>query len=93
MTFKEALDRQNCVRIPVWVVTIIVTLVIALSGFTWSQASTQSRIISTLENQGDKLNKFETSINEKASRAEVVETKAHLIRIEDKLDRLIERAR
>lgn len=89
MTLKDI--KENNVRIPVWLITLLVPVFVSLSGFSIYQVRTQERILNTLENHSEIIQKLEKTVEEKAAKTELLDQKSHLIRIEDKLDRLIER--
>lgn len=82
---------KNCVRIPIWIITLLTPLILSLVGFVMYQTQVQQRILNTLEFHDRKLNIIEAKVELQVSQREVKDLKAYMIRIEDKVDRLIER--
>lgn len=92
MTWKEAMEKQQSVRIPVWLITLIIPLMGTLGGFLVYQAKQQQNIFNTLQHQAEAIKEIKIDLNEKASKSEMIEVRTYMMRIEDKLDRLIEKS-
>lgn len=90
MTVKEV--GSKCVRIPVWIITLLIPIFFTAIGFTINTAKTQQEIITKLEQAEVNITSLQFQMNDKASTNEVHDLKVSLQRMEDKLDRLIERS-
>lgn len=79
---------NNHVKIPIWIVTLAVTVILAVSGFAWNQARIQSRVLNTLEVHDREVTWLKNST---VGRTEFDRVEKHILRVEAKLDRLIEK--
>jgi len=81
---------KNDVKIPVWMFAIIVTLMLALLGFTAVNATNRQQVVqNTIEITNIKNNEIKQLQTDKADKAEVVTIQTTLVRIENKLDNYI----
>lgn len=78
---------QPCIKVPVWLITVLVAVAIPLSGFTIYQLQTQSRILNTLEYHAEAIQELKATM---APAYQVSIMQKQLNRIEDKVDRIIE---
>lgn len=88
MNVVKSLHKVDAISVPVWVVTLLVTLFLGLSGFAWNQSSVQSKIINTLDTHDKEITTMKGTV---ATRHELLKMEDHMLRIENKLDRVIEK--
>lgn len=94
MTLSEALkdSRQPYIKIPVWAVTALLPVFIALVGFTVKVSVHQAKTQTDLRNQMELTRDIRVDLADKVNRNEFNELRTYMLRIEDKLDRLIEKS-
>lgn len=77
---------QPCIRVPVWLLSVLIPVIITIIGYSSYQIKTQSRILSTLEQHTEEIKELKTS---RAYNIEVSTMRGQLNRIEDKVDKLM----
>lgn len=78
---------RNDIKIPIWMFGIVVTLMLALLGFTAVNATSRQQIVqNTLEITNIKNNEIKTLQSDKADKSEMKQVQITLLRIEGKLD-------
>jgi hypothetical protein len=89
MTKNENILKSD-VKIPVWMFAIIVTLMLALLGFTAVNATYRQQVVqNTIEISNIKNNEIKQLQSDKADKVEVITIQTTLVRIENKLDNYI----
>lgn len=76
-----------CIKVPIWLVTVIIAVAIPLIGFIVYQLQTQATILNTLESHAATIKELKENI---APVYQVSSMQRQLNRIEDKVDRMIE---
>lgn len=76
-----------CIKVPIWLVTVIIAVAIPLIGFIVYQLQTQATILNTLESHAAAIKELKENI---APVYQVSSMQRQLDRIEDKVDRMIE---
>jgi len=85
-------DRiAKCLTIPVWVITLIIPVFITIMGALIVYTNAQSAQIEKLQHQSEIVKEMRIEIADKVSRTEFNEIRTYFLRLEDKVDRLIER--
>ena len=77
----------SCIKVPIWLVTVVITVAIPFVGFIVYQLQTQATILNTLESHADTIKELKENI---APVYQVSSMQRQLDRIEDKVDRMIE---
>jgi len=81
--------RQD-IKIPVWMFSIIISIMLALLAFTAANATMRQQVNQNqLEITNMKNNEIKNLQADKADKAEVVQIQSTLVRIENKLDAFI----
>jgi hypothetical protein len=81
---------KNEIKIPVWMFSILLTIMLGLLGFTAANATNRQQILQNgIEITNIKNNEIKTLQADKADKAEVVQMQSSLVRIENKLDQWI----
>lgn len=84
---------KNEIKIPVWMFSILLTIMLGLLGFTAANATNRQQILQNgIEITNIKNNEIKTlqaDKADKADKAEVVQMQSSLVRIENKLDQWI----
>jgi hypothetical protein len=89
MTENQNILKSD-VKIPVWMFGIILTLMLALLGFTAVNATSRQQVVqNTIEISNIKNNEIKQLQSDKADKVEVVTIQTTLVRIENKLDNYI----
>jgi hypothetical protein len=89
MTENQNILKSD-VKIPIWIFSIIVTLMLALLGFIAVNATSRQQVVqNSIEISSIKNNEIKQLQSDKADKAEVVTMQTTLVRIENKLDNYI----
>ena len=89
MSMTEKLKQT--LNIPVWVVAVLAPVLIALLGFTINAVTIQQDTYTRIGIAEESIRTIRVEMQNKATSSEVKDIKYSLTRVEDKLDRLIER--
>lgn len=88
MTTLEKIKSDNGIRIPFWLLSILIPVILAvLTAFT-VQVRQQQDFLNNIQNHETRITKVEDVM---VTRGEMDDLKTTLLRLEDKVDRLIER--
>lgn len=88
MTINQVTEKGS-IRIPIWIISAIIPIIMALTGFTIHQTRVQSNILNTLEYHSTQIRDLRIDIVDRATRREMDDLKATVCRIEDKMDKVI----
>ena len=89
MTTTDTKSHKR-VWIPVWLIALLVPLIVSLLSFTLYQTKTQQDIINTLQRHDTDIIELKTDMKSRATLDQLNYLERYMIRIENKLDRVIE---
>lgn len=93
MVLMEKIKSSPCIRIPIWVITAIIPIILTLTGSLIYQVKQQQDIMNVLEFHDERIRDIRVELADKVGRQEYNELRTYLMRLEDKVDRLIEKTK